>query len=247
METESTCHRKSHNRRRVSIALGLCCDSGDPSSTFGNQLGQRKSKVASSAVLMLHPVESSQKQPCVFVAHRLALDIAPSPSQIALGTKGAAQKVVIVGPREMFGERSLRLARDEKYQRQEPDAGETEAILRARDAGAAEARPRSTHGPRCAFSGTARGVPPRTICLSRASKNQIFPKNERSGAIPSVGADHSVPAGPRTATSHGTGRATRRERTPPRRWRGAYGCVCPALSLREWATMVTTARKPTPV
>ena len=77
----------------------------------------------------------------------------------------------------MFGERSLRLARDEKYQRQEPDAGETEAILRARDAGAAEARPRSTHGPRCARSGTARGVPPPIVSRARR-KIRYSPENE---------------------------------------------------------------------
>ena len=80
-------------------------------------------------------------------------------------------------------------ARDEKYERQEPGAGET-ARLCARDAGAAEARPRSTHGPRCARSGTALGVPPRDR-LSRASQNQIFPR-KRDGAFPSVGADHAA-------------------------------------------------------
>ena len=148
-------------------------------------------------------------------------------------------KVGITGIRQIIREGS-RDARDEKYERQEPGAGET-ARLRARDAGAAEARPRSTHGPRCARSGTARGVPPRDR-LSRASQNQIFPR-KRDGAFPWWGQTTQLSSrGSRTAASLGTARAARRKRTRPRRSRGARWVWERCRSERAKTSMVTTAR-----
>ena len=86
------------------------------------------------------------------------------------------------------------------------------------------------------------------MSLARVAKNQIFPKNERSGAIPSVGADHSVPAGPRTATSHGTGVRHDANELHPVAGEARTGvCVRRCRERAKNAGWVTTARKPTPV